>query len=596
MGIERQKITILYGSETGNAQDYAHYLSKRLRYYQVQTVLSTLDDFELKRLVTDVEYLIIICSTTGQGELPRNAKKFMHFILRKKLPNDLFDHISLTTFGLGDSSYPKFNYGIKKIHTRMKQLGCQELSPSSEADELSAEGIDGYYKIWEEELLASIQRHIPDAISVDDEILLEPEFKVQIAQDSPEVVTKGNAKEISLSRNSSVKDDMANEVLQGTILVKERVTSEDHFQDVRRVVIHSDTEISYAPGDTIALYPSNSEEDVEALLKSQSHWIPLADKPLSISGNLFGVQGGIIKDLTLRNLLTHHLDLSQVPTRSFFFTLWHFIDGLTEDGEREKERAKEFSNINESEELYNYANRPRRLVLETLLEFENNLEIPVEYILDLFSFIKPRLFLIASCPSKHEVELVIALVEYKTIMRKTRKGLCSTWLKSLDEGDKIVFSVHASNMHFPKDKPIILAATGTGIAPMKSLVENLVEEKYPQNLYLFYGCRYLDKDYLFRLVWDRTEDLKNFSVFSREATNNVKYIQHKLYEQAKLVGDLILNQDATFYLCGSNGKMPREVRITLVEILKLVDNMTEEEAEKYLFVMESKGRYLQETW
>lgn len=596
MGIERQKVTILYGSETGNAQDYAHYLSKRLRYYQVETILSTLDEFQLKRLVTDVEYLIIICSTTGQGELPRNAKKFMQFILRKKLPNDLFDHISLTTFGLGDSSYPKFNYAIKKIHTRMKQLGCMELSPSSEADELSAEGIDGYYKVWEEELLASIQRHIPDAVSIDDETLLPPEFKVKVNESLPDIETKGKSKEMALLRSSRVKDDMHNEVLKGTIKVSQKVTSEDHFQDIRRIVILSESKLSYTPGDTIALYPSNSDDEVDAILNSQPHWLPIADKPLSISERVFGVQGGMVKSLTLRSLLTHHLDLSQVPTRSFFFTLWHFIDGLTEDGEREKERAKEFSNINESEELYNYANRPRRLVLETLIEFENNLKIPVEYILDLFSFIKPRLFLIASCPSEHEVELVVALVEYKTIIRKIRKGLCSKWLKTLDEGDDIIFSVHGSNMHFPTDKPIVLAATGTGIAPMKSLVENLAKEKYPQLLYLFYGCRYLDKDYLFGPVWDNISSLEKFTVFSREATNNVKYIQHKLFEQAKLVGDLILNQDASFYLCGSNGKMPREIRITLIEILKKVGKMSDDEAEKYLFVMESKGRYIQETW
>ena len=55
-------------------------------------------------------------------------------------------------------------------------------------------------------------------------------------------------------------------------------------------------------------------------------------------------------------------------------------------------------------------------------EFQENLKIPVEYVLDLFPLIKVRLFLIASRPSPKQVELVVAIVEYKTMLRRIRKG------------------------------------------------------------------------------------------------------------------------------------------------------------------------------
>lgn len=51
--------------------------------------------------------IIIVTSTTGQGDLPVNARLFWKRLLRKKLPPDYLNAVRFTTFGLGDSSYPK---------------------------------------------------------------------------------------------------------------------------------------------------------------------------------------------------------------------------------------------------------------------------------------------------------------------------------------------------------------------------------------------------------------------------------------------------------------------------------------------------------
>ena len=52
--------------------------------------------------------VVFVISTTGQGEFPKNARKFWKSLLRKRLPPGCLDHVSFTTFGLGDSSYPKY--------------------------------------------------------------------------------------------------------------------------------------------------------------------------------------------------------------------------------------------------------------------------------------------------------------------------------------------------------------------------------------------------------------------------------------------------------------------------------------------------------
>lgn len=592
-------ITILYGSETGNAQDYAELLYKRLQYASLTPTLSSLDDYPLKKLITHTTILIIICSTTGQGELPRNSKNFMKFILKKKLPDDFLNHISLTLFGVGDSLYPKFNYAIKKIHTRLTQLGCNELCGRSEADEQSSEGIDGFYTEWESSVMQALREKFPDNVPLPEDVLLPAEHEVSIDRESADIPV-----------GYLIVEEESDLLYSGTVVKNERLTSADHFQDVRHISIQTDETLNYSPGDTLSLYPINDDHSVELLIELQPTWKLIADKPLTISnlesiGSIFP-NGSPVKQLTLRLLIKYHLDIMSIPRRSFFMTLWHFVDGdANEFAAREKEKLHEFSSFEEPEDLYDYANRPRRLILETLLEFEKNLTIPIEFIFDLFPKIKPRLFLIALKPSQNIVEIVVAIVEYKTMLRRIRRGLCTKWLKTKEVGSKIQFSIHKSNLNFEQltplqtPAPILMISPGTGVAPMKSLIEFEISKSTTTDLALFFGCRFSEKDHIFGKEWEELEKfgkLKYFPCFSRDTNSKCKYVQDKLIEQAQFVSDYILNKHAMVFICGSSGAMPRQVRMTLIEILKKVGKLSQEDAEKYLIEMEINKRYIQETW
>lgn len=580
-------VTILYGSETGNSQEYAHYLARKLRYYSLKPILASLDAYPLKNLVTETQFLIVICSTTGQGELPRNSKRFMKFLLKRKLPEDLLSHLEITTFGIGDSSYPKFNYAIKKIHTRLLQLGCKQLCSRCESDEMSPEGVDGYFSQWVSELVDALQKRLPNLHVIDDQVLLPPEYKLEVLTHASDLVS---STDLSLTRSA--------DLIAGHVAKNERLTTEDHFQDVRHLVIESENgDMEFTPGDTCALYPMNDERSVQLLLEMQPHWLRIADKPLRIFSKL-EIEGGLINQqrMTLRELIRYHLDIMSIPRRSFFALLFHFVDDTTEEGQREKDKLHDFSKLEESEDLYNYANRPRRLILETIMEFENNLTIPVEYVLDLFPLIKVRQFLIASQPSRTTVELIVGIVEYKTMLRRIRKGLCTKWIKLLEVGDKLLFSIHHSNLKFllPQDPkpPVLMIAPGTGVAPMKSLIEATAGQ---QELHLFYGCRFSDKDFLFRELWESLEknnQLALYPAISRDASTKYKYVQDRLFAEKELVADLLLRRDAIVFLCGSSGKMPTQVRITIVEILR----SEVQDPEQYLLDLENNGRYIQETW
>jgi sulfite reductase alpha subunit-like flavoprotein len=97
----------------------------------------------------------------------------------------------------------------------------------------------------------------------------------------------------------------------------------------------------------------------------------------------------------------------------------------------ERDRLRELLDPANQQDLFNYCHRPRRTCLETLRDFPHAARaVPLPYFFDLFAPIKPRAFSIASSslalPGR--LQLLVAVVEYKTRMQVPRRGLCSTWL------------------------------------------------------------------------------------------------------------------------------------------------------------------------
>lgn len=99
-----------------------------------------------------------------------------------------------------------------------------------------------------------------------------------------------------------------------------------------------------------------------------------------------------------------------------------------------------------------YCQRPRRTVAEVLFDF-SPIHVPFDYIFDLFPPLQPRSFSIASslqvasftiswhfqftCLSQahpNEIHLCIAIVKYKTILKKIRRGVLTKWMATLQKG------------------------------------------------------------------------------------------------------------------------------------------------------------------
>ncbi|KAG0675748.1 NAPDH-dependent diflavin reductase [Pichia californica] len=575
-------IIIIYGSETGTAQDFAYSLAHRIRYLSLKPMVCSMDSLDLTQLF-EVSTVLLISSTTGQGELPRNCKKFYKFLMRRNLPTNFLEHIKFSTCGLGDSSYALYNYAIRKFHARFLQLGALELCNRAECDEQSPEGQEAFYNGWEKLIFEALKKKYSNKIvEIPDSIVLEPEYKIKIDKDAPKV---------DISEIHSINRSNFDKSLR-TVKLSEmsRMTDPAHFQDVIKVVISDESKsLKYQVGDTISLYPENDFKDVQSFINLQG-WNDVCDQPLSLECPEHIIpEGGWVKNLTLRSLLQYHLDIMTVPPRSFFQLAWHFASD-----DREMEKLKELGKIEESEQLYDYVNRPHRSILEVVQEFFS-LKIPVEQLLEVIPVIKPRLFSICNLPNPETVEIAVAIVEYKTIIRRIRKGLCTSWLKSLKVNDKIVITVNSNNLKIPKSD-MILVGPGTGIAPIRSIIQfndKLIRDgENGHNYLLFTGHRHKEKDYLFGEEWPTMKGLNVVDSFSRQGGG---YVQETIWKHNDQVAS-ILNSGGGLYLCGSSGKMPTQVRLTIEEILKESNKWDEQTAKAALLKMEKEKRYIQETW
>ncbi|NXS54910.1 NDOR1 oxidoreductase, partial [Brachypteracias leptosomus] len=303
---------------------------------------------------------------------------------------------------------------------------------------------------------------------------------------------------------------------------------------------------------------------------------------------------------TIQHLVTHYLDISCVPRRSFFQLLSYFSTN-----ELEREKLQEFSSAQGQEELYSYCHRPRRTTLEALWDFPHTTcAIPPDYLLDLIPRIRPRAFSIASSMLAHpdRLQVLVAVVRYKTRLSKPRRGLCSTWLASLnpEQGDvRVPLWVKKGGLKFPADPdtPVIMIGPGTGVAPFRAAIQERVAQGWRGNC-LFFGCRQKSKDFYCQAEWEELVAkgfLTLFTAFSRDQEEKV-YVQHRIRENRRLVWELLSRGGAHIYLAGNAKQMPEAVAEALQGVLQLEGGLSPSEAEEHLTALERSQRFQSETW
>jgi len=345
------------------------------------------------------------------------------------------------------------------------------------------------------------------------------------------------------------------------------------------------------------LYPENDPEEVARFLQRMG-WADMADKPFRIvpNGHDRPLPQHWPEVMTLRIAFTRYLDILGVPRRSFFEILANF----TTDS-METEKLREFCTPEGQDDLYAYCHRVRRTIAEVIAEFRSA-TIPQDYVFDVFPELRPREFSIASSVKRHprQVHLCVAIVQYKTKLKAPRKGVCTSWLTRLEEGDRVQMAFEPGTMHLPPlpSTPIVLVGPGTGVAPMRSFIEHRVNYEHSKENTLYFGCRSLDADCHYKEEWSTYQDKGEVVcriAASRDQPKKV-YVQHLILEDAAHIWKTVYQNKGYVFVSGSSNKMPLAVRQAVESALTGEGKLSEEEAQEYVKRMEMSGRWQEECW
>ncbi|KAJ9585199.1 hypothetical protein L9F63_003002, partial [Diploptera punctata] len=580
-----QRITILYGSQTGTAQEVAERIWRELKRFYFHGPVKAMDDYLKSQLIYE-PVVVFVCSTTGQGEEPDNMKQFWKFLLRKNLPTDSLSNMKYAVLGLGDSSYLKFNYVAKKLNRRLLQLGGQPLIEIGLGDDQHDLGSDAVVDPWISNLCAKLCNLYPLPAGVqpisEDQLCL-PRWQTSVIQQN------------GIDRTEQYSQNDQN---FASIIKNSRTTAMSHFQDVRLIEMAA-PDVEYSPGDVLMVCPHNAPDKVDQFFTLLNSNEMNANMLIEVKSKDNDIPVPVIlqKCLTLRKCAEQYWDLS-IRGSYFKRLLAHFSTS-----EMEKEKLIEFTTAEGQEELYNYCNRPRRTTLEVLQDFPHaTSNITLEYLFELLQPIRPRAFSIASSPQAHkgEIHILVAVVKYQTKLKVPRLGLCSNWLASLSPGIRIPISIRRGIFHFPKTQniPVIMIGPGTGVAPFRSYIYHRValQEASNELLYLFFGCRNKNGDFHCSNEWMNFRSsghLTLFCAFSRDQEHKI-YVQNLIKEQAKLMWDL-LQSGAWIFVAGNSKDMPAGVKDAFIQdVVSKIGKHAH--AEEFVKQLENSGRYQTETW
>lgn len=136
-----KKVNLVFGTVYGSAQFTAETLEKALIELGFEAKLWQSEDIG-QFIPPEDELLIVVTSTTGQGDLPDNIQPWFYHL---KESGAYLPSLKYGVVGLGDSSYETFCGAGKTVDTLLSELGakpvlarldidaCETMEPEIEA-------------------------------------------------------------------------------------------------------------------------------------------------------------------------------------------------------------------------------------------------------------------------------------------------------------------------------------------------------------------------------------------------------------------------------------------------------------------------------
>ena len=324
--VGERSLLILYGSQTGCAQEVAERIGweGRRRHFNVR--VAGMDEYDVLGL--PCEPLVVLCaSTTGQGDAPDNMRAFWAFLLRRSLGADSLSGTTFAVFGLGDSGYAKYNAVAKRLDRRLEMLGAARLVPLGLGDDQARAGYDQALDPWLSALwdAALGLMPLPAGAVIDTSDTLPPSryCVTPLPRDAPlsaHAPALPHAPEMPSARRP----------FMARIVEDQLLTAPGIDREVRHFELDlAGSGLAYQPGDIVAVQPRNAPALVRAF--AELCGLDLDARVLLAANPVAAAAGEVVPEpmcgwgtVTVRDILERHLDFMATPRRRFFEVLRHF--------------------------------------------------------------------------------------------------------------------------------------------------------------------------------------------------------------------------------------------------------------------------------
>lgn len=541
-------VHVLYGTETGNAEEIAETFETKLKSQNLNVHLWDMDDFPRDSL-PEVEHLFIICSTQGVGEPPINALDLYDYLHGDDAPQ--LDQVNFAVLALGDQDFPDFCQAGKDFDHILGQLGANRVADRVDCDFDYEETAEQWITNMLELLTQASSNKNEETPSVENEDVTIEEPQAPYSKSNP----------------------FQAEVLKNTIL-----TQPEASREVRHLEISLEGyREAYEPGDSLVVIPQNDPVLVNQLIDALN-WD--AETPIQMNDS--------DSMRSLKEALTHDFEIAKLTPV------------LMKNAAELLGNPMLNANIQKSEWVQNYIYG--KDVIDLIRDF-TPVALEPNMLPQLLRKLPPREYSIASSNkiNPNSVHITVRVVKYEA-HRRERFGVCSVQLADRTSvGDKLpVYLKKNPNFKFPYDTetPVIMIGAGTGIAPYRAYLQERAYLNLKGEQWLIFGNQNYHHDFLYKddlEQWLEEGVLSKLDLaFSRETENKI-YVQHRIEENSAEFYKWI-QAGATIYLCGNKDEMASGVHESLIKVLIKEGNMDETEAEAYLTEMIKNQRYQRDVY
>ncbi|WP_159498709.1 sulfite reductase flavoprotein subunit alpha [Microbacterium sp. 18062] len=529
-------LDVLYGSQTGTSEMLAEELAAAARTRGTAVRLTALDEVDLARL-PEMDRVLVITSTYGEGEMPDNAELFWESFEADTAPR--LEGVEFAVLALGDSGYDGFCQAGRLLDLRFEQLGATRILPRVDCD-VDFEEPAGR---WQAETLA----------------LLAPG-----GTDDP---SRGAS-----APSARRRPPWSRRTPFGSRVAVNRVVSgPGSAKEIRHVELAlGDSGIEYHAGDALAVVPTNDPVLADLLLERLD-----LDAELDVAGTVLGER------------LRRDWEIS-TPSRELVALI------------AERDPAGELAELAGREQRDALEHWLWGKDVLDLLALSPHVRIGADELGDVFRPLQHRAYSISSSPleSPDRIHLTVAVVRHGT--DRPHHGVCSTFLADrAGEGEVGIFLQPNAAFRVPDDDaPMIMVGPGTGIAPFRGFLQERAARGATGPNWVFFGDQHRATDFIYREELERFRERGVLTrldlAFSRDQAEKV-YVQTRIRENARELYDW-LEDGGSFYVCGDASRMAKDVDRALVEAVGASRGLGEDDALRYVADLKRDRRYVRDVY